>query len=172
VGGASACGWRGQARGAFGGGGLAGGESGLARQGSGGRGFLMQVVRVRWEVLLDAGSGSQGSSASARRGSGCRCVMRWGSGGRWSGFRQCGSGWRCVRCRYRGQVVTRLQVVGVWREVLWNARGGGQAGRASACGGGVRQGVHWAVGVWREVNLNMRGGRGLVGGASGRKGRS
>jgi hypothetical protein len=105
---------RGQARSALGGGGLAGGESGFARQGSGGRCFRMQeagvrrevpqhasdlglvggasacLAGVRQEVLLDAGSGSQVSSASGRQGSGCRCIMRRGSGGRWAA---CG-GWQ------------------------------------------------------------------------------
>jgi hypothetical protein len=54
------------------------------------------VAGVMGEVLPDAGCGSQASSATGRWGSGCRCVMRWGSGGRWSGCRQRGSGWRCV----------------------------------------------------------------------------
>jgi hypothetical protein len=125
VGGASGCGLLGQANCALGGGGFARGASGCTGRGSGGRCFRMGTAGDRREVLRDAGSGSQASSASEGGGQAEEASCGGGSGGKSLGG---------------------MPLV----EVRWEVH--------RVVGGGVRQGVHWAVGVWREVNRDLRAG--------------
>jgi hypothetical protein len=65
-----------------------------------------------------------------------------------------------------GVGLEELRVVWVRREVLWDARGGGQVGGASGCG--LLSQARCALGsggVWREVHQDLPVG-GLVGSAS------
>jgi hypothetical protein len=122
-------------------GGLVGGAYGHKWRELGGRCFTMRLAGVMREVLQDAGSWSLVNNASGGRGSGCRCVMRWGSGGRCMrrlaaesgvqcvGLGLAGSGVRCVGWRSSGRRCTGLwppegrrcfglRAAGVVREVL------------------------------------------------------
>jgi hypothetical protein len=83
------------------------------------------------EVLQDAGSWSLANNASGGQGSGCRCVMRWGSGGRWA------------------------RASGGRREVHEEAAGGVRRAVCWVRVGGVRRAVCWVVVVTQEVHRSV-----------------
>nr|XP_020008393.1 glycine-rich cell wall structural protein 1-like [Castor canadensis] len=134
VGGASGCGLLGQANCALGGGGFARGASGCTGRGSGGRCFRMGTAGDRREVLRDAGSGSQASSASEGGGQAEEASCGGGSGGKSLG------GMPLVEVRWEVHRVVGSGVrqgvhwaVGVWREVHQDLSVGGLVGGASGC---------------------------------------
>jgi hypothetical protein len=93
--------------------------------------------------------------------------VQWGQAGGGQAAGRVGQAGGVLGAGIRGQVVTRLQAA-AGREVLWDAAVEVRQEVHRLVGGGVRQGVHWAVGVWREEHPDLRGG-GLVGGDSGCK---
>jgi hypothetical protein len=103
----------------------------------------------RREVHQEAGGGGQACSVSGYGWRGQTCGVS-GGGGQAGGAQDCGHlGSGCVLGCLRqgsGGRCFGMPVVEDRQEVH------------QLVGGGVRQGVHWAVGVWRDVHLDLRAG--------------